>query len=236
MGVLDQLVYFGSLYGDGARRRPTRGARLADPLPDPRVRRPPGRGALEGQPAEGPVHRRGPARPRGPADGRAVHRARPGQPRPAARGVHRAARPRPDAHLLDPPDGGRRGALRVGRDRRPRPAGRRRPGARPQAGQRPANAPARGRRGARADLARRAARGRGPPAGRTAGSRWNCCPARTRRRSSPRSSSARSSVHRFEVVEPTLEALFIEHVGHPADDGPDAGARGRDGVAVDRVA
>jgi ABC-2 type transport system ATP-binding protein len=27
------------------------------------------------------------------------------------------------------------------------------------------------------------------------------------------------SVHRFEVVEPTLEALFIEHVGHPADEG-----------------
>jgi hypothetical protein len=26
------------------------------------------------------------------------------------------------------------------------------------------------------------------------------------------------SVHRFEVVEPTLEALFIEHVGRPADD------------------
>ena len=26
------------------------------------------------------------------------------------------------------------------------------------------------------------------------------------------------SVHRFEVVEPTLEALFIEHVGHPSDE------------------
>ena len=26
------------------------------------------------------------------------------------------------------------------------------------------------------------------------------------------------SVHRFEVVEPTLEALFIEHVGRPSDD------------------
>ena len=33
-------------------------------------------------------------------------------------------RGRPD--LLDPPDGGRRGAVRVGRDRRPRPDGRRR--------------------------------------------------------------------------------------------------------------
>ena len=44
------------------------------------------------------------------------------------------------------------------------------------------------------------------------------CPAPTRRRSSPRSSSAGQSVHRFEVVEPTLEALFIEHVGRPSDD------------------
>jgi ABC-2 type transport system ATP-binding protein len=26
------------------------------------------------------------------------------------------------------------------------------------------------------------------------------------------------SVHRFEVVEPTLEALFIEHVGRPSDE------------------
>jgi len=27
-----------------------------------------------------------------------------------------------------------------------------------------------------------------------------------------------ASVSRFELVEPSLEALFIEHVGHPADD------------------
>ena len=110
-----------------ARSCAARGARLADPLPDPRVRGPASRGALEGQPAEGPVHRRRPPRPRGAADGRAVHRARPGQPRPPARGVHGAARPRPDADLLDPPDGGGRGDVRIGRDRRPRAAGRRRP-------------------------------------------------------------------------------------------------------------
>ena len=48
--------------------------------------------------------------------------------------------------LLDPPDGDGRGDVRIGRDRRPRPAGRRRPGPRPEAGQRSAHAAARGRR------------------------------------------------------------------------------------------
>ena len=189
MTVLDQLVYFGSLYGDAARSRPARGDRLADPLPHPRLRRPSRRGAVQGQPAEGPVHRGGPPRPRGPADGRAVHRARPGQPRPPARGVHGAARPRPDAHLLDPPDGGGRGAVRIGRDRRPRAARRRRPGARPQARQRAADAPARHRRRPvppwLAALPGSTASGRA----RTAPSS-SCCPAPTRRRSSPRSSAA----------------------------------------------
>ena len=50
-------------------------------------------------------------------------------------------------------------------------------------------------------------------------------------RGGPRRAGHRCS--RFEVVEPTLEALFIEHVGHPADEDADAGARSRDGVAVD---
>ncbi len=94
MGVLDQLVYFGSLYGDPPDRARREALAWLDALPHPGLRRPAGRGAVEGQPAEGPVHRRGPARPRGAADGRALHRARSGQPRPAARGVHRAARPR----------------------------------------------------------------------------------------------------------------------------------------------
>ena len=39
---------------------------------------------------------------------------------------------------------------------------------------------------------------------------------------------------RFEVVEPTLEALFIEHVGRPSDEGLEAGARWRGGVALGR--
>ena len=40
---------------------------------------------------------------------------------------------------------------------------------------------------------------------------------RARRRSSPASWLAGSSVSRFEVVEPSLEALFIELVGRPPD-------------------
>ena len=57
-----------------ARPRPPRGDCLAAALPDRRLRRPTSRGAVQGQPAEGPVHRGDPPRPRGPADGRAVHR------------------------------------------------------------------------------------------------------------------------------------------------------------------
>ncbi len=192
---------------------------LADPLPDPRVRRPPGRGAVEGQPAEGPVHRRGPARPRGPADGRAVHRARPGQPRPPARGVHGAARPGPDADLLDPPDGGRRGDVRVGRDRRPRPAGRRRPACATS------SAPAAGGRSGSPSTASSAPTWlaelpgrRGRPAGRTAAFELELLPGADPAAILAAVLGARASVTRFEVVEPSLEALFIEHVGRPADD------------------
>ena len=45
---------------------------------------------------------------------------RPGQRDAAARGLPRAPGPRTDRRVLDPPDGGRGGAVRVGRDRRPR--------------------------------------------------------------------------------------------------------------------
>ena len=96
MTVLDQLVFFAGLHGVPATAATARGARLARPVPRPRLRRPARRGALEGQPAEGPVPRRGPPRPRRPAHGRAVHRPRPGQRRPPARGDPRAPRPGQD--------------------------------------------------------------------------------------------------------------------------------------------
>ena len=79
--VLDQLVFFAGLHGVPPRRRPARGDRLARPVPGQRPRRAQGGGALQGQPAEDPVHRGDAPRPAGPADGRAVHRPRPGQRR-----------------------------------------------------------------------------------------------------------------------------------------------------------
>ena len=123
-------------------------------------------------------------------------------------------------HLLDPPDGDGRGDVRIGRDRRPRAARGRRPRPRPQARERAADAPARGRRRPVARLAGRAARCRWtrPDAERSSSS--SCCPARIPRRSSRRSLATVRSVTRFEVVEPSLEAIFIEHVGRPSDDDP----------------
>ena len=63
-----------------------------------------------------------------------------------------------------------------------------------------------------ADLARR----RGRPAGRAA-SNSSCRPGRDPAASWPRSWPGRA-VTRFDLAEPSLEALFIEHVGRPADD------------------
>ena len=85
--------------------RPCARARLAAAPARRGPRRPPGRGAVEGQPAEDPADRRHPPRAAGAADGRAVHRARPGQRRDAPRGAPPAPGRRPDADLLDPPDG-----------------------------------------------------------------------------------------------------------------------------------
>ena len=126
MKVLDQLVFFAGLQGvpsDRARRDALgwlRRFRAED------LARAPRRAAVQGQPAEDPVHRGRAPRPAGPADGRAVHRPRPRQRDAPARGVPRAPRPRAHRRLLDAPDGGRRGLVRVGRDRRPRAHGRRR--------------------------------------------------------------------------------------------------------------
>ena len=73
MTVLDQLVYFGRLYGvprDLAVRE-ARAWLARFRIPDYADRR--AEELSQGQPAEGPVHRGHPPRPRGAADGRAVH-------------------------------------------------------------------------------------------------------------------------------------------------------------------
>ena len=90
--------------------------------------------------------------------------------------------------------------------------------ARPQARERPADGPARRRRRARCRRGSRTCPGSsGSGRARTAPSS-SCCPAPTRRRSWRRSSRAGRSVTRFEVAEPTLEPIFIDHVGRPSDD------------------
>ena len=189
MTVLDQLVFFAGLQGVPARRRDARGPLVARALPRPRVRRPARRGALEGQPAEGPVPRRGHARPAGPAHGRAVHGPRPGEHRAAARGDPRAPRPRQDDRPLDPPDGDGRGDVRVGRDRRPRPDGRRRAAARRQALDRPADGPAVRPRRPPARVAGRRSRRAPPAAGHRA--RGDRDRARRRARGGPRRGARR---------------------------------------------
>ena len=97
---------------------------------------------------------------------------------------------------------------------------------RPQAGERPADAAHRARRRRVADLAADAARRRSAVRpGRRAAPSSSCCPAPIRRRSSPRSSAAAARSRRFEVAEPSLEAIFIEHVGRPVRRRRDARAR-----------
>ena len=144
--VLEQLVFFASLYAIPRKEAAAARPGLAGPLPDPGVREAPRRGAVEGQPAEGPAHRGDPPRARRPDHGRAVRRPRPGQRLAPQGGVRRDAQARHHAHLLDPPDGDGRGAVRGGRDHRPGPTRPRRPDPRRPALDRPAGRPARGRR------------------------------------------------------------------------------------------
>ena len=178
-----------------------------------------GRGAVEGQPAEGPVHRRGPPRPRRPADGRAVHRAsiRSTSSCCARRSLELRDRGRTlifSTHQMEAAEALCESVAIVDHGRLV--AGGRVRDLKRASGRRTVRLAVEG------ELAGGLAGRRCPASsgsGRTtAGSRSNSCPAPTRRRSSAAVLGAGRRSHRFEVVEPTLEALFIEHVGRPSDD------------------
>ena len=134
------------------------------------------------------------------------------------RGVPRAPRPGQDADLLDPPDGDGRGAVRVDRDRRPRPGRRRRAAPRDPAGGRAAPRPPVGRGRPSAAVARRASPGPG-----SSGAGFGRTEIELDEGVDPdailsAAIAAGATVTHFEVDEVSLEQIFIDHVGRPADE------------------
>jgi ABC-2 type transport system ATP-binding protein len=79
MKVLDQLVFFGQLHGLTAGRGAQAGHRLGQAHGDRRFAAQEDRRALQGHAAEDPVHCHAAARPRAHRDGRALQRPRSGQ-------------------------------------------------------------------------------------------------------------------------------------------------------------
>ena len=212
MPVLEQLVFFASLYGvprDVARRQALDWLarfRIGD-YADRKARF-----AVEGQPAESAVHRHDPPRPGRPPHGRAVQRPGPGQCRAAQGRVPRDARPWQDDRVQHASTGHGRRAVRVGGDHRSRAD--RRVGSHPrcQALDRSPGRPGRHLHRRRCELAHVAAACDGHPAGE------DYTELRVDAGTDPQvvlQAAVRhgGDVLRFEVADPSLEEVFVERVG-----------------------